>query len=86
MTEMTDRHGGDSGPSPRQEPDVSVPTPSVAKRGRAERHGRAAQAAQCFSAVVGSMIVLISEILFAGKPPSCACFRTISSLGATYTQ
>ena len=35
-----------------------------------------------YSAVVGSMIVLISEILFAGKPPRVACSRTISSSGA----
>ena len=34
------------------------------------------------SAVVGSIIVLISDILFAGKPPCCACARIMSSLGA----
>ena len=34
------------------------------------------------SAVVGSMVVLISEILSAGKPPCRACSRIISSLGA----
>lgn len=34
------------------------------------------------SAVVGSMIVLTSETLLAGKPPREACSRTISSLGA----
>jgi hypothetical protein len=34
------------------------------------------------SAVVGSMTARTSEIRFAGKPPCCACMRTISSLGA----
>jgi hypothetical protein len=34
------------------------------------------------SAVVGSKIFLISEILFAGKPPCFACSRIKSSFGA----
>jgi hypothetical protein len=36
--------------------------------------------------VVGSMIDLTSETILAGKPPCCACSRTIASLGAMYTQ
>jgi hypothetical protein len=35
-----------------------------------------------YSAVVGSMTVLISDTLLAGKPPWLACSRTIFSLGA----
>jgi hypothetical protein len=34
------------------------------------------------SAVVGSMMVLTSETLLAGKPPFWACSRTMASLGA----
>jgi hypothetical protein len=32
-----------------------------------------------YSAVVGSIVVLISETLLAGKPPWLACSRTIFS-------
>lgn len=39
-----------------------------------------------YSAVVGSMTERISEIRLAGKPPSAACRRIRSSLGAMYTQ
>jgi 3' terminal RNA ribose 2'-O-methyltransferase Hen1 len=39
-----------------------------------------------FSAVVGSMIEVISEMRFAGNPPCLACSRTIVSSGAMYTQ
>ena len=35
-----------------------------------------------YSAVVGSIVVRTCEILLAGKPPSRACSRIISSLGA----
>ena len=35
-----------------------------------------------YSAVVGSMIDLTSDTLFAGKPPCLACSRTIASFGA----
>lgn len=38
------------------------------------------------SAVVGSMTVLICEMRLAGNPPCCACWRTVSSSGAMYTQ
>ena len=38
------------------------------------------------SAVVGSITLLTSDTLFAGKPPCAACSRTIASLGAMYTQ
>ena len=38
------------------------------------------------SDVVGSMMVLTSLTLLAGKPPFVACSRTASSLGAMYTQ
>lgn len=38
------------------------------------------------SAVVGSITERTSEIRLAGKPPSWACFRTICSFGAIYTQ
>lgn len=38
------------------------------------------------SAVVGSMMVMICEILLAGNPPLVACSRTAASLGAMYTQ
>ena len=36
----------------------------------------------CHSDVVGSMMVLTSEILLAGKPPWVACSRINFSLGA----
>jgi hypothetical protein len=41
---------------------------------------------QALSAVVGSIIRLISATLLAGNPPRLACSRTIASLGAMYTQ
>jgi hypothetical protein len=37
---------------------------------------------QGYSAVVGSIVLLISETLLAGNPPWLACSRTIFSLGA----
>jgi len=35
-----------------------------------------------YSEVVGSMIVRTCATLLAGKPPFCACVRTVSSSGA----
>src|SRR5262249_29708054 len=88
-----DRQRDDSGASHCHDADVSDATPELTRRWAAHRSTRPRVATfsvllrtrQCFSAVVGSMTFLISEILFAGKPPSCACLRTISSLGAMYT-
>jgi deoxyribonuclease IV len=52
-----------------------------------ESEADAAQAARVPpSAVVGSIIVRISDTRLAGKPPSRACFRTNSSDSAKYTQ
>src|SRR5262252_1546423 len=82
-----DRQRNDRKASHRHDADVSGATPNVTRRGaRRGWHGPASQQSQYFSAVAGSMMFLISEILFAGKPPSCACLRTISSFGAMYTQ
>jgi len=39
-----------------------------------------------YSEVVGSIIPRTWETLLAGKPPICACFRTVASSGAMYTQ
>jgi hypothetical protein len=41
-----------------------------------------APTARHYSAVVGSMVSRTSDALFAGKPPSFACSRTMSALGA----
>lgn len=41
---------------------------------------------QNYSAVVGSITVLISEMRLAGKPPFCACSLINASFGAIYTQ
>jgi hypothetical protein len=38
-----------------------------------------------YSAVVGSMVALTSEMLLAGNPAVSACFRISSALGARYT-
>jgi hypothetical protein len=42
--------------------------------------------ARCYSAVVGSIILLTSDTLLAGMPACRACSRTRASLGAMYSQ
>ena len=51
------------------------------RRGRRPADGPLS-AALAFPAVVGSIIVRISETRLAGKPPCFACSRTIASFGA----
>ena len=44
--------------------------------------GATVRASRAYSAVVGSIIRLIADILLAGNPPRLACSRTASSFGA----
>ena len=48
--------------------------------------GVVSEARRRSSDVVGSMMVLTSVTLLAGKPPRLACSRTAASFSAMYTQ